>query len=75
MEVCKSPTALVADLWIWSLFPNVGLIMQNITISTKYFVNLIRFLDSMIILLLKTGFQESFKENNAFYVFRYQLII
>ena len=33
--------------------PNVGLIMQNITISTKYFVNLIKILDSMIILLLK----------------------
>ena len=54
--------------------PNVGLIMQ-FTISTKYFANLIKFLDSMIILLLKSRFQENFMENNAFYVFRYQLII
>ena len=33
--------------------------MQNITISTKYFVNLIKFFDSMIILLLKSSFQIS----------------
>ena len=46
--------------------------MQNITITTKYFVNLIKVLDSMIILLQKSRFQEM--GNNAFYVFFLKLL-